>query len=40
MEKYVQFDQPVKAAKIRIQANEGKGSFASMVGVAVYGIIK
>ena len=39
-EKYVQFDQPVKAAKIRIQANEGKGGFASMVGVAVYGIIK
>ena len=39
-EKYIIFEHSAKAVKIRIQANEGNGGFASIVGINVYGLIR
>lgn len=39
-EKQVTFKNPTDATKVRIQANEGNGGYASLVGIKVYGLIR
>lgn len=39
-EKYVTFKNPTKAAKVKIQANEGNGGYASMVVLNIYALIR
>ncbi|MEG0774182.1 discoidin domain-containing protein [Clostridium sp.] len=38
-EKYITIKNPTKTTKVRIQANEGNGGYASMVGINIYGLI-